>query len=528
MKTTIIPVIAVVFVIGVIFSIKIGTSDYEQVGLYGAIAASIYFLVHGWRNVWWIAAFLIFAGAVFMHGFHFTSSHLFVMMLVIASVMSFLNRRSTLHPPEFRVAGERGTAVILGLTGLFGLVHFFVNYAIPYSPHDYSIKTSTKVYFDCYATVFCFLWLMKGPYGFILKSTWPQVLLWIIFVTLTANVVVRGYMFLQGFQAVDGLTTTEEGVGLFSLHVPVINMVAGVYTLRTIGPMSFVIFLMFATSTTWWREQTVGMKAMILGGLGMSLIGSVFGGGRASIPLCLVFACGVAVLRRKIIFVFVMGMGAALAVILINLFGNLINTHAPTYIARSLQLVMIEKGETFQGISGSQDVRDAARDEAIVQWRKDNRVFLFGRSVFSITWEEALYSKNRFGVSGFVDNAMRSGATHNLVTDLLLQYGLIGCTLYLASYLAIIRFVLRLYRRLPPDQVECIALAGAMVIYLPFQFLADALGGGFIPIVAALVVGLIRVQLVSIQQTASVPAPVPSGPHDQGYMVGGQQGLPSA
>jgi hypothetical protein len=111
--------------------------------------------------------------------------------------------------------------------------------------------------------------------------------------------------------------------------------------------------------------------------------------------------------------------------------------------------------------------------------------------------EEILWMKSNLGVDGFVENAMRSGATHNLITDLLLQYGLVGCVLYLTATLVAIRFFIRLYRTINSAQVLPKALAGSMAIYLPMFFIYSLLGGGFFPVIAALMAGLIRAHLVN-------------------------------
>ncbi|WP_193210819.1 hypothetical protein [Luteolibacter marinus] len=496
-------IIAAIFAI--VLAVDVGTENYEQLGIYASVAVIIYFFVHGWKNVWWFASSLVFSGVVFFQGFVFEGDHLFVLMLVLASVMALITR--SLAPPvrELQLAGSRSTGLIVGLLLAYGGLHFLVNYVFPYSSNDYSLKTSSKAYFECYASMVCFFWLLVGPYSFRMKSTWPRTLLWIISLSLFGNVAIRGLMYYQGFQAAEGGSNDLEQ---YYLNVPIINMQAGVFTLRNLCPMATAIVLMIATAPGWWRGQKLWMKILVLDTVGLIFVGALFSGGRATVLFCLALAFLVALVRRRVAIISLMSMTAVLVIALANVFSNEINTNAPVYVARSLQLVMLDKGKTAEMISGSQDSRDAAFDEALVQWRSDNRVLFFGRSVFHITWDDALYMGQRFGIDGFVENAMRSGRTHNLLTDLLLQYGLVGATLYLTAYVAIIRFFWKLYRVIGRENPVPKAIVGAMAIYLPLIFVYQLLGGQFMPSVAALVLGITRAGLAMIPQPTTSTAVV--------------------
>jgi hypothetical protein len=504
-KITLIIFFVIATIFGLILAVDIGQANYEQLGIYATIGIILYFFIHGWRNVWWFTALLIFSGVVFYQGFFFEADHLFVMMLCLASFMSLLSRGTMSHPPEFRLAGSRSTSLAVGLLVSYGAAHFLVNYAFPYSPTDYALKTAAKAYFECYASMVCFLWLMIGPYGFTLKPTWTRSLIYIIVFALIGNVAARGFMYLIGFQAADGLST--GGMEDYYLHVPVINMQAGIYTLRNLSPTACVILLMIATAPGWWSQQRPLIKLVVLGAIGLCVIGAVFSGGRATLLFCIAIFLLVALVRRRVALLALMGMSCALIVAVVNLFSDQINTSAPHYIARSLQMVMWDKGEAVSSIEGSQETRNAAIQEALKEFRKDNRVLFFGRSVFLITHEDALVMRNK-GIDGFVQNAMRSGRTHNLITDLLLQYGIIGCLLYLVAYISVIRMYIKLSKAIPYSETVAKALAGAMAIYLSLMLPYQLLGGTFMPAVAALMIGLIRVQLVrhrvGLPATASV------------------------
>lgn len=488
--------------LGLIFAIvagtNIGTSDYESLGIYAATAVVIYFFAHGWRNVWWFAALLIFSGVLFLHSFEFNVEHLFFLMICLASLMLIVSRGSVQMPREIRDAGSRGTAAVIGLLLLYGCVHFIVNFAMPYSQNDYSLKSSSKAYFDCFATMTCFFWLLIGPYGFYLKRNWPRTLILIIFAALAGNVLLRGAMFMRGFQAVDGVG--ESSVDYFSWHIPVINMYAGVYTLRHLSPIATVVLLMMATSPGAWRNSPQWLRGIVVVSVALCFVGALLSGGRATLLLCLLMVGLVAIVRRRTTLIVFGGVSGVLAVALINIFSHQINNEAPSYIARSVQFVMIEKGNAYRSIEGSQETRDAARKAALVEWRKDTRVFLFGRSVYRISWEDAYYVGQKYGLDGFVMNAMRSGRTHNLVTDLLLQYGIVGCVLYLTAFLWVAVFFRRLWRVTRECDPMARSLVGAMMIYLPPIFVYQVVGGTFMPSIAVLVLGITRSHLVMFRR----------------------------
>lgn len=239
------------------------------------------------------------------------------------------------------------------------------------------------------------------------------------------------------------------------------------------------------------------MRCLIVFSVALCYIGAIFSGGRATFPLCIAFSFMVAILRKRFGLIMMMCCAGVFMMAVANMFSHFINTKAPNYIARSLQLVMIEKGDAYRTISGSQDARNEAIKQAIVEWQADYRVMLFGRSVFYLNARDAEIVNRQYGLDGFVMNAVWAGRTHNLVTDLLLQYGLVGCVLYLWCYLVVIWYFWRLYREIPPESGFCKALAGAMVLYLPPMLISQLIGGTFLPLVTALVIGLIRSHLVT-------------------------------
>lgn len=495
--------LAIALAFAVVVGSNVAMAEYKSLSFYVFGGIAVYFVVNGWKNVWWFTALLVFSGVVFYQGFMFEAYHLFVLMLFVATCLSVTNRQSMPTPPEFLRAGSRTPIFAVGLLITYGILHFLFNFSNPYNPLDYSWKTSTKAYFESFSSMVCFFWLLAGSYGFIVKRNWGLFFIFIVVFALVGNVFVRGYMFSQGFMAADGL---DSEMTFTSLNVPVINMNPGVYTLRDISPLGTVILLMLATTPNWWRNQKPWVKLMILSGLLSCMLGALFGGGRITLLFCLGLGVLVALTRRNVRTIFAIGAGSVLVVAVVNIFSTQINRDAPAFISRSLQFVMLERGDTFSTINDSQHVRNLAIQAGIKDWQTDERTFFFGRSVFYVNPEDAVYTKETLGWDGFVINALRSGRTHNLVSDLLVQYGLTGLVLYLIAYLSVIRFYWRLYRVVPDEAVWSKALAGAMKLYLPLVLFYQLLGGNYLPTAAALIIGLIRADLVTFHP-ALVSAP---------------------
>jgi O-antigen ligase len=75
-----------------------------------------------------------------------------------------------------------------------------------------------------------------------------------------------------------------------------------------------------------------------------------------------------------------------------------------------------------------------------------------------------------------MDISLRRGATHSLLTDLLVVYGLCGCIIYFMLMISIIWFLWRLYRH--PDSDETARMTTlACLLLLVFNFVYGIVGG---------------------------------------------------
>lgn len=505
-KVIVLIVLVIVLIAALVIGVDIGRADYENISLYIGVATTLYFFLHGWKTVWWMIALLVFINPSFVHQFDFDSRHLFTLALIVTSCVAFVHgRRNFPRLASFQQAGSRSTTFLLGLLLIFGILHYIVYYIFPYSPIDYSWKSSAKANFQAFAPIFCFFWLMSGFYQFNLSKNWSRNLILILMFSLITNIAVMVVQISLGFGSGNPL---DDDPNAYSLAIPIINLIPNQFALRTLCPIAMALILMVVTSPGWWKQTGFAIKVVCLLSFPLIIVGALYSGGRATPLFCLVIATAVAFARQKIHLIALMGCAIALVFGGVNVFSHEINTRAPLLVARSAQFIMINKDDRIYGsVTNSQESRNGALKAALVLWKQDNRILFFGRSVFSFTKKDATIRRDN-DLDGFIENCLRTGGVHNLLGDLLLQYGLVGCFLYLLAYLAVLRFFWRLSSTIPPTNPLAKSLAGAMKIYLPLMFIYQLLGGTFLPIEAALVVGLIRASLLRAEDSIVVQSHV--------------------
>jgi hypothetical protein len=504
-KVIVLIVLVIVLIAALVIGVDIGRADYENMSLYIGVALTFYFFLHGWKTVWWIIALLVFTNPSFVHQFDFDSRHVFTLAIIVTSCVAYIHgRRDFPRLASFRQAGSRPTTFLFGLLLSYGIFHYLVYYLFPYSPIDYSWKSSTKANFQAFAPIFCFLWMMSGFYHFNLKNNWSKNLILIIVFSLVTNLAVMVIQISQGFGSGNPQDTDPNA---YALAIPIINLIPNQFALRALCPLAMALILMIVTTPRWWRQASFTMRIVSLFSFPLIITGALYSGGRATPLFCLVIATAVAFARRKVHLIALMGCSITLVFGGVNVFSHQINTQAPMLVARSAQFLMITKDDRIYGsVTNSQESREGALKAALILWKQDNRILFFGRSVFSFTKKDAAVKGNG-DIDGFIENCLRTGGVHNLVGDLLLQYGLIGCSLYLSAYVAVLRFFWRLSSTIPTTNPLAKSLAGAMKIYLPLMFIYQLLGGTFLPMEAALVVGLIRASLLRVEDTISITSP---------------------
>jgi O-antigen ligase len=199
--------------------------------------------------------------------------------------------------------------------------------------------------------------------------------------------------------------------------------------------------------------------------------------------------------------------------VFVNVFSGWINREASVPLLRPLQWVMLEKNAAASSsIDSSTKWREELFQMAVAEWKSDPRIFWFGRATYGFGVNDVFAYRIVGGFRAGQESSLRRGATHNLVTDLLITYGLIGCVLYYVLILAILRFLWFVYRsRKTPPAVQPLAFF-CVITYASYIIIATVGGGTFLPDVVWLFIVLISALHHSALEEKSPPAEAPVSP----------------
>ena len=107
-------------------------------------------------------------------------------------------------------------------------------------------------------------------------------------------------------------------------------------------------------------------------------------------------------------------------------------------------------------------------DRAIEEWKSDPLIFWFGRGTYKFTEvDKVALQIDDWNAS--IDTSLRRGATHNLLTDLLVSYGVTGLLIYLVVSLAMIRVCWRMFKHpaVPEDARDLALICTIQALYIP-------------------------------------------------------------
>jgi hypothetical protein len=400
--------------------------------MFFAVILGIVFVTHLHRYFWHISLFLIFFNFIYRPtGFAFGGLELSCALgcrcyrhLCVAEARHDWPTacRIRLLVP-CRDFSSRGLLYIGG--------HMLYTKMNPYSPADFSLNNALKSYFPLCAPYFLLFYFSVAPSGVTTTRSSFWTICKLCLIGLVINVGLRLYEFAAGVEYV---------------AIPGINAINNLYTLRGVGPLAMLLGTvgLFSRHTTnlptsrWWISWLL---------LSFGTLGALISGGRAAVVLGLAFVLLALYCRRKYSLLGV-ALGAALfGVLAANLFSGWVNNDAHPLVRRSLQWVLLQKShESMTSIEGSSDWRAELFRRTIAEWNSDPRIFWFGRATFSYGSDDEVALMRVGGYEALLETAQRRGATHNLLSDLLIAYGLVGCVLHFALYLSIIYFLWRLHR----------------------------------------------------------------------------------
>ncbi len=487
--------LGIFLIIAVIASLFIGSTigqaRYTDLSEYGLIIFLLLYLGYLYRFTWQIILLIFSSGARFNFGFAITSTHISILLLFVYGGLIFLYKKNPFPRPEIfpKIRVGRLVFFIAALLG-FGVFSFVVNKIMPYSGGDYATKNMLKGYFDGFVPALFLFVALLFPYSFRISEKVIPTVITMFLIGSSINLAHLAYLYSQGYGGSDILLSNDDA-SMF--YIPLINATFGAMTLRGIGPLAVLLSFMILSYPGVLSVRSRYLKIAAICLLGVGLLGSVMSGGRAAVLQSLFYLVLVAVIYRRIFLVFGAMMAFVVVVVVANIFSSYINNKAPTFVARPLQYVMIEKGRAMTTIENSSDYRTELFLAGIEEWQSAPRITLIGRSVY-VPLDLDQQKRYLGDLGAFLTVNLASATCHALLPSVLVQYGIVGTVLYYLVYLLIVRYFWNIHKIVKSGNYsnELIILSLFALITVGFGLIVNTIGGGWFGIYQVLMVVLLK------------------------------------
>jgi len=320
----------------------------------------------------------------------------------------------------------------------------------------------------------------------------PYILLGSILIFgLLTNIIIRAYgTFVLGIgisENTDILSVDQASSNV--LDIPGIHLYENMFQLRVIVPFALLFGVAVLVSKSElakeWQARLSGISLIFLG-----FIGAALSGGRSTLIAPLIYCALYLMNRRKSYLILLLSF----IVLLIALLGRTLYQVNPNYVPlevqRSLALLpFMDMQEAKDSIDSSSDWRYGLFLMSLDDWEQSYRTIMFGRSIYAYTvTDDEQIKRDPFYGEQFV--SMRRGATHNLVTDLLVPYGAVGFLLYFITLFVLLRSIYALRKRAynNPTINDFSLMALVMIIV---STLSSIIGGQFLSLECGIVVAML-------------------------------------
>ena len=464
-------------IMAVISGIAVGSGDFVLGMTVVLLGGAILYLLVIRHLTWQIALLLCFLDFYFQPlGFRFGALELGCMLGYALFVANIWQKRADTTHPFFRTDAFRFFRLTLSLWIFYALTRFGWNHFKPFLPGEYAFSNAIKSEFWV-TGLLVLIWLFSfRPRDITVKPAYNQVITLLLLVGLLVNIVIRLFGIREGIFADDMSVENPGSV----IGIPVLNMNENLYNLRLIGPLSSLAGTVYLTSP---RMHARG-GWMRLASLGLA-IGGVFGagisGGRSDVLVAAGFCVLVLIIRRKFFGVAFAVLIAVIGFCLLNVLSRqIVADPSLAVVERSFAWAMMDQARSAEdSIDSSTRWRQTLFYRAIDEWRSNPIIFWFGRGTYKYTDVDRLaIDSDPFEAS--IDVSLRRAATHNLITDLLIMYGLVGLVLYLVVCGALIRLCCKFVTdpQVPADSKDLGLICAIDSWYILGYGLS---AGGFIP-----------------------------------------------
>jgi predicted membrane protein len=258
--------------------------------------------------------------------------------------------------------------------------------------------------------------------------------------------------------------------------------------------------------TQWFKSQAPKQRRLFYIVIVLSVIGAILSGGRGTLAFVLALFAIFLIIQRRI--GILLGFFAATSVLVgaVNVVPGAVK-NAPQLVRRSLNWALFEKDvDVSENISGSSNWRYALFRRAIDEWQSDPRIYWFGRATYSYGMEDVIALSIAGEEDASIESSLRRGASHSMLSDLLVVFGLVGLVLFFSLYFSALFCLWQIYRA---PQIDELAKMLALVIFisLSFNFVYSLLGGGNFPTVMAWLIAILIAYLHHVNRETELAKP---------------------
>jgi hypothetical protein len=365
---------------------------------------------------------------------------------------------------------------IVFVAAAYAAMHFVYNMFAPYDELAFGWKGASKAYLQAFGVFLLIVFLVRAHLLFPLNASRSSSLL-VIFLIFLAGSVAIGITraIIIGPEMESGLSMQDKSELSRLFMIPGLNAHDNIYTLRQLGPLAVLL----GTSFFFARPRNMG-AFLPLAITTLGFVGSLVSAGRASALFAVIFMMAAMIRSKNGPLAFAIGGLFAVAVAVMFTLPTSYLKEAPYSIQRSVGLVRPDlKTQATEGIAGSSDWRWNYFQFAWEHYSSgDARVIFFGRSVGqmdSVDFLSFLIS-NELAQMEF---SVRRLSTHNVLTDLLLGWGLIGYLLIITASVACIIMMFS-YLKLFTIQSHGGNWLFSAALFLTFWLVYSHIGGGFV------------------------------------------------
>lgn len=419
---------------------EIGAGEFSTVLIAAGVVAVINYIL-GWaKYTVLIAMGIAFLDIIFYFGFYAgTPEQTAIFLTLLVGALWWFKRREA--PLGKALNGVGLFRLLCFLFVVYLGVHYYANYKDPIILDGFSVKGAAKNYFRYSIAFIAIAYFFSKSSGQIVSKRPSLLAAQLLMFGVVFNVVIRVYFLLKTRSL--GVELNEAAIDITLFHFS-----DNIFALRTLSPFAALIGAVCLTSSSPNRPSPLFSKTL----LALSVIGAVLSSGRATLIFCVLLASAVFIIRRQGLPIMVLGACFFFFAVAANVAPDAVVRPLPWALKRSVaKIVVTEDLEEEAFISGSTAWRTRIFLLAYDFWKTGGpRMFWTGQSAAGMNETDAtLLQGVENAHSDFV--AIRLGATHNLITDLLVMIGLIGAILYYAICFTLIYILWSWYRRCPAD-----------------------------------------------------------------------------